>query len=518
MDRIRPFKTKTKKSISWLLVGIFISSLVGGLLLTRSPKPAQAASTILYRVNAGGPQVSATPAWTADTKAAPSTYGNAAATGNLTQSTTASISAGPKLPLGTPLSLFKSLRTDTTTTAAPMSWKFPVTPGEYEVHLFFAETVSSNFYAGARKFNVLVEGNLVEDRLDVFAAAGGGNKGIVRKYPLTVQDNDITIEFGQSVRYPIVNAIEIVKTDWPGTWTMQYPAPTNRDEVSYTQLNGKFYLTGGVQNKVTVADNFEFDPASNAWRPLTPLPVPLNHIQAVPFGGKIYYIGGLKVWPSPHVDTVYIFDPVTNTFALGAPMPRGRGAGGVAIYNNKIYYAGGLNNGVAVPWFDEYDPLTNTWAQLPDMPTAKDHFHAAVLGDRFYAIAGRNLAADALINENVAYDFITGTWVTGLKPAPTPRAGFASAVVGNEILVMGGERRTPNIAFNSVEAYNPSTNSWRVLAPIPLTMHGIEAASCQNGVYLAGGARSIGDKDPVNTANAFFLDDKPSTCLPVPSL
>jgi N-acetylneuraminic acid mutarotase len=270
--------------------------------------------------------------------------------------------------------------------------------------------------------------------------------------------------------------------------------------VSYVQAGGKFYLAGGgTAHQV-------YDPQANSWANVAPLPQALDHIQGAVVGGKIYYIGGLTAWPSPHVSTVYIYDPQTNSFTQGAPMPagRGRGAGGVAVYQGKIYYAGGLNNGSAVSWFDVYDPQANTWTQLPNMPRVRDHFHAAVVGGKFYAIGGRNTAINATTTANDAFDFSTGTWAQGLAPLPTARGGFAAAALGNEVLIIGGEGG--GSTFSTVEAYNTQTNSWRTLAPMPTARHGIQAAECNGGVYIAAGGKTQGGGAPSDVHEVFFLD------------
>ena len=204
------------------------------------------------------------------------------------------------------------------------------------------------------------------------------------------------------------------------------------------QSEGKFYLAGGS----TLHERY--DPKTNSWQQVKPLPANLDHIQGVELGGKIYYIGGLSSWPGPHSSAVYVYDPKTDTFSQGTPMPagRGRGAGGIATYNGKIYVAGGLHDGVAVPWFDVYDPATGTWTQLADMPRAKDHFHAAVVDGKFYAIGGRNIDIDATIDKVDVYDLASGAggaWQTPNTALPTPRGGFAAVTLGKEILIIGGE-------------------------------------------------------------------------------
>src|SRR5919106_4500732 len=58
----------------------------------------------LFRINAGGPQLSATPVWSQDTTANPSPYVNATSSNSVTASTSASINLShSSVPAGTPM-------------------------------------------------------------------------------------------------------------------------------------------------------------------------------------------------------------------------------------------------------------------------------------------------------------------------------------------------------------------------------------------------------------------------------
>jgi hypothetical protein len=591
-----------------------ITSILLVVVLGYSSSPRADAATVVYRVNAGGPQQAGSPAWEADTDATPSAYVNATDTGNNTFSTTQTIDmSDPSVPSDMPMALFQTERWDPAT-APEMQWDFPVTAGSYEVRLGFAEIYSGAQGVGARVFDVSIEGNVVLDNYDIFQNVGG-YKAVLKSFVVS-SDATLDIDFGHVVENPAVKSIEIVPTaranelaasptslafgstavgstqskpvqlinlgsagDPPitiqqtsitgpdatqfsdsyddasnlalapgasttvsvslaptsagaksatlqvshsgsntpltisltgtgstpvtGTWETRAPSGPARQEVSYVQAGGKFYLAGGS------TAHEAYDPATNSWTTLAPLPQNLDHIQGVTVGGLIYYIGGLLGWPGPHVSTVYIYNPATNSFTQGAPMPRGRGAGGVAVFGNKLYYAGGLANSVAVPWFDVYDPATNTWAQLPDMPTARDHFHAAVVNGKLYAIGGRDVQINATTTVNQAFDFATGQWISGLAPLPTPRGGFAAAGLGDEVLIIGGEGGGQT--SGKVEAYNTLTNTWRTLAPMPSARHGIQAAVCNGGVYIAAGGLTEGNSNPTDAHEVFFLNG-PTTC------
>src|SRR4051812_36065828 len=115
------------RSIGWWSVGA--AAALALVLAGSSAAPVNAAATpgtVVYRVNAGGPALSGTPGWTADTSAAPSPYVNAAATGNTTFATsTAVATSDPSLPAGTPAALFQSERYDEAP-APELAWAFPV--------------------------------------------------------------------------------------------------------------------------------------------------------------------------------------------------------------------------------------------------------------------------------------------------------------------------------------------------------------------------------------------------------
>jgi hypothetical protein len=280
-----------------------------------------------------------------------------------------------------------------------------------------------------------------------------------------------------------------------GHWETRAPSGRRRQEVSFVAAGGRLYLAGGDTAQEA------YDPATDTWRDVAPLPAKVDHIQGVELDGRIFYVGGLLSWPKPAVAAVLAYDPASDHFDLETPMSRPRGAGGVAAYRGRIYYVGGLSDGKAVPWTDVYDPKRGLWRRLPDMPHARDHFQAAVVGDKLYAIGGRDVDIDATTAAVDVLDLRTQTWRQGLAPLPTPRGGFAVAVVGGEILVIGGEGGGGT--FDTVEAYDPRTNRWRKLAPLRVARHGISAAVC-GGVYVAAGGREQGGGEPTDVTEVFF--------------
>lgn len=89
-------------------------------------------------------------------------------------------------------------------------YSIPVANDTYMVKLHFAETFDGTVRAGQRVFNVDVEGYPINN-IDVFAAAGGRNKAIVKTLSnVTVSDDRLDITFTKLSGAPMINAIEIL--------------------------------------------------------------------------------------------------------------------------------------------------------------------------------------------------------------------------------------------------------------------------------------------------------------------
>jgi hypothetical protein len=97
--------------------------------------------------------------------------------------------------------------------AVAFKYTIPVPNGNYTVRLHFAEL--NKTAAGQRTFDVNIEGTKRLDKFDIFAAAGGARKAIVREFAATIADGNVTIDFIRQVENAKVNAIEILPVTGP---------------------------------------------------------------------------------------------------------------------------------------------------------------------------------------------------------------------------------------------------------------------------------------------------------------
>lgn len=192
--------------------------------------------SVLYRVNAGGAELSASTGvdWSGDDGT------NSYATSHSVSSYTTVRTVDSTVPSSTPSSVFSTAAWDAWD-AQEMNWSFPVPAGTaVQVRLYFVNRDTTTAQAGQRVFNVAVDGASFLDRFDIVAAVGN-NVGTMRSKDV-VSDGSVDISFGHITSNPLVSAIEIVRTDL---------ATTATGALSKTSFDG---TTAGAQLAVADGD------------------------------------------------------------------------------------------------------------------------------------------------------------------------------------------------------------------------------------------------------------------------
>ena len=319
-------------------------------------------------------------------------------------------------------------------------------------------------------------------------------------------------------------------------WVNLAPFPAPSEEVLGATANGKLYVFAGLapgwKPKAMVQ---EFDPAANAWAQKKPMALPSHHVAFTSLNNKIYAFGGFKLPDSgppawEPINNAWEYDPATDAWKELAPMPTKRGAAAAAAVGGKIYVAGGANslsgvseNGIhprrphnVVATVEEYDPATNTWRERRPLLLARNHHVAASVGNKVYVIGGRVGAAFISGTSNnvdlvEAYDPAADLW-TPMERMPTARSAMAAGVHNNLIYVAGGEFQDRRLlaALRAVEAYDPAQNRWHIMPSMPNPRHGLAGSVLGDRLHLVSGdAQSAGSGAPnahVDFHHALRLD------------
>jgi N-acetylneuraminic acid mutarotase len=299
-------------------------------------------------------------------------------------------------------------------------------------------------------------------------------------------------------------------------WKKGAPFPEPDEELYGVPSNGKLYVIGGWGDGKARGVTYEYDPATDRWTKKQPMPRPAHHAALAAVNGKIYAFGGFVApanTPIPlgaawePIADAYEFNPATDSWKAVAPLPGTRGAAIAAEVGGKIYVIGGATTmeGDKAPFFtafgpakvlgtnEVYDPATNKWETRNPMSVPRNHAFGGVVNGKIYVIGGRTGQGFILSATNTdvveEYDPASNAWSMPKERMPTARSGGASGTDGRLIYVAGGEVTTTELvgAYRAVEAYSPATNSWITLPSMPMPRHGVAGAVVGNRFHLVSG-------------------------------
>ncbi len=132
------------------------------------------------------------------------------------------------------------------------------------------------------------------------------------------------------------------------------------------------------------------------------------------------------------------YNPATNAWRRIAPMPQ---PGGTAVWDGRelLVVGGGAHAQSALA----YNPATNRWRRLASLPTGRFGAAPVWTGKRLLLWGGQNARASAVVRSGLAYDPRINRWSV-IPPAPLKaRGGSAVVWTGRALIVWGGEIGTP---------------------------------------------------------------------------
>lgn len=268
-------------------------------------------------------------------------------------------------------------------------------------------------------------------------------------------------------------------------WAPAAPSPVARHGGASAVVNDRIYVFGGYgadgSSFIPQRDSHVYDPATNAWTPLPPMPEAVTHAQAAVVNAKVYLAGGELGDGSQTkrqlLDTVYVFDTVTRAW--------------------------------------------NT-TEVPRLPALRSSGGFVALGTGLHYIAGTRPASpeDIDVGDHFVFDLANpGAGWQARAPLPDPRNHFQAIAHQGRIYVIGGQKRHNIPAGDPVGytylatnyVYTPSTNTWSAVAPLPIGISELERASFTfNNKIVIGGGVATGSQ-PLDASYAF---EPPSTAKP----
>jgi N-acetylneuraminic acid mutarotase len=317
-------------------------------------------------------------------------------------------------------------------------------------------------------------------------------------------------------------------------WGKLAAFPEPAEELLGVAAGGKLYVFCGLApGWKPIGMVYEYDPGADKWTKKRNMPLLSHHVAFTEYKGKIYAFGGFKYPDSgpagwEPVNNAWEYDPASDTWKALAPVPTKRGSPVAVTIGDRMYVIGGATTHVgsketmvhpqrphrSVGTVEEYDPAMNTWRERSPMPTPRNHATAAAVNGKAYVIGGRVGAAfisagSSNIDVVEEYDPRADAWGPSRAKMPSARSAMASGVYGNRIYVSGGEGQDSQrmYTFRALEAYEPATNVWTVLPSMPVSRHGLAGAVVGSRLHMVSGdVQSAGTGVHVHTESHDVFD------------
>lgn len=130
-------------------------------------------------------------------------------------------------------------------------FRAPLAPGTYQVQLHYSE-IYAPFGAGDRVFNVIIEGEVVQSDLDVFAEVGYAT-ALVHTHFVELQDSVLEIDWQASVNFGVISAVKITPID----------SIPEQEMIGLTINPGSMDAWEGSQPSFSAFAQFNFGPTEN---------------------------------------------------------------------------------------------------------------------------------------------------------------------------------------------------------------------------------------------------------------
>lgn len=271
----------------------------------------------------------------------------------------------------------------------------------------------------------------------------------------------------------------------------------NRDEPRIGVIDGKAYLVGGVTEVthspgerllLTPSDQLtRFDPRTETYEELAPLPEALNHVGVVVYDGDLYVLGGYGERVDAETsDRFYRYRPASDRWSRMPDLPLPRAAMAVGVIGDTLVMAGGARDRVPTAETFAFDFESKRWSRLPSMHSRREHVGEAVVGEKLYVLGGRapqSLAVDTAER----FDLAKRRWET-LPPLPVPAGGLAAVPLGADVIAIGGGDDGRGTVTDAVQEFQPAAERWAELPGLRTPRHGHGATVVGSRIWVFGGS------------------------------
>lgn len=236
-----------------------------------------------------------------------------------------------------------------------------------------------------------------------------------------------------------------------------------RDHYCVVSAGDNIYLTGGIENGVTLGEVWCYSVMSDSWGLVSRMAMARGRHSGLVYDGKLYSLGG--VGSSSTLTHCERLDTVTNQWEALSPMPRAVHSAAAATYGGRLYMFGGINDaGRSANVMQSFLPHINSWSFIETPMIDNKYAPAVVFNGLIYILGG------AFSRTTTIYD----PEKENIKSGPTlnyTRQCCGAVVRGNRIYATGGLVSPEGPALGNLEVLDLEKNTWTLQSGLPCALY-----------------------------------------------
>ncbi|MDR0372061.1 MAG: hypothetical protein LBI79_00635 [Nitrososphaerota archaeon] len=278
------------------------------------------------------------------------------------------------------------------------------------------------------------------------------------------------------------------------SWNTKNPMRQPRTSLGVIAVDGKIYAIGGsivtdIVHREVVGTNECYDPVTNTWITLAPMPTPRSNFAITAYQGKIYCIDDRLT---------EVYDIATDSWSTKAAMRFEGGRLYAHTVDGKIFV---LNTNDFRLYM--YDPVVDSWTEKTSIPasiaTRAYVIVSTVLDDKIMVIGPfyiRNSNGwTAMENKVVVYDPKLDVW-TEIYSAPATDEMFFYDVAAGVTTGLYAPKKLYIFQETETIVYDPINNTWHTAESMPTARRQFGVAVVDDVLYVIGGHTTRYEVDP----------------------
>jgi len=311
------------------------------------------------------------------------------------------------------------------------------------------------------------------------------------------------------------------------SWSTKTPMAHDRRGFGVVVVDGKIYAIGGYTEHIDgdgifahyseqyFGTNERYDPISDTWTTLEPMPTNRTSFVTAEVSGKIYCIGN---------GPTEVYDPVTNKWSTKTPLPV------ASVWNSQGHVIDGKIYVTTYTDLYMYDPIKDSWTQKTGVPspnTGYNEFYgfvSVVVDDKIVFVGLVEPVfpyTDPCQIKVTVYDPKTDIWSECKNgPKVTYRSGFmaAGATTGvyapKNIYITGWKyenSESSSLPFTWV--YDPVKDTWSTAKALSVFLQHHHVVNVEDVLYAIGDNNINEQYIPIGYKGTIFAPETPNSTL-----